>query len=55
MFFEDMLPDMGMKIMFRDFENDTFVIRALRDIARGEELTHTYKSLHWRSCFSDLR
>jgi len=41
--------------MFRDFENDTFVIRALRDIARGEELTHTYKSLHWRSCFSDLR
>ncbi len=41
--------------MFRDFDNDTFVIKALRDVAPGEELTHTYKSLKWRECFADLR
>lgn len=41
--------------MDRDFDNDVFVIRALRDIAEGEELTHTYKSLAWRECFEDLR
>ncbi len=41
--------------MHRDFENDTFEIRALRDIAKDEELTHTYKSLAWRECFEDLR
>jgi hypothetical protein len=41
--------------MHRDFEHDTFVIHALRDIAEGEELTHTYMSLQWRACFSDLR
>jgi hypothetical protein len=40
--------------MHRDFENDTFEIRALRDIANGEQLQHIYKSLTWRSCFSDL-
>ena len=40
--------------MFRDFENDTFEIRALRNISEGEELRHVYKSLSWRSCFSDL-
>ncbi len=41
--------------MFRDYANDTFVIRALRDIEEGEELTHVYKSLRWRTVFSDLR
>lgn len=41
--------------MHRDFAGDTFVIRALRDIAEGEELTHVYKSLAWRACFEDLR
>ena len=40
--------------MIRDFENDTFEIRALRAIPEGEELRHVYKSLTWRSCFSDL-
>ena len=40
--------------MFRDFEDDTFEIRALRDISQGEELRHVYKSLAWRTCFSDL-
>ena len=41
--------------MQRDFENDTFEITALRDIKKGEELTHTYKSLQWRKCFEDIR
>ena len=41
--------------MYRDYEKDSFEIRALRDIEAGEELLHTYKSLAWRNCFSDLR
>lgn len=41
--------------MDRDFEGDTFTIWALRDIAEGEELTHTYMSLAWREAFQDLR
>ena len=40
--------------MYRDFDNDSFEIHALRDIAKGEELTHVYKSLQWRKCFSDI-
>jgi len=41
--------------MHRDFENDTFEITALVTISIGEELTHVYKSLKWRECFTDLR
>ncbi len=41
--------------MHRNFEKDTFEITALRPISKGEELTHIYKSLQWRACFSDLR
>lgn len=41
--------------MYRNFAEDTFEILALRDIAEGEELTHTYASLAWRECFADLR
>lgn len=40
--------------MERDFENKTFVIYAYRDILKGEELTHIYRSLKWRDCFSEL-
>ena len=40
--------------MLRDFENNSFKIIALRDIAQNEELTHTYKSLSWRTCFLEL-
>ena len=40
--------------MVRDFENDTFEIYAVTDIAKDEELLHTYISLKWRKCFSDL-
>ena len=44
-------PNTEMK---RDFVNNTFEIYALRDIAMDEELTHTYRSLGWRKCFSEL-
>jgi hypothetical protein len=40
--------------MHRNFEKDTFEIHALRDITKGDELTHVYKSLQWRKCFSDI-
>ncbi len=40
--------------MVRDFENNTFVIYAKRAIQQDEELTHTYQSLKWRPCFSQL-
>jgi hypothetical protein len=40
--------------MERDFDNNTFVIYAKRTIKKDEELTHTYRSLAWRPCFSDL-
>ena len=41
--------------MHRDYEKDTFKITALNPISTGEELTHVYKSLKWRQCFTDLR
>lgn len=40
--------------MERDFKNNTFKIYALRDIKKDEELTHLYKSIKWRNCFSGL-
>lgn len=40
--------------MYRFFDSNRFEIFALRDIAAGEELTHQYRSLRWRQCFSDL-
>lgn len=38
----------------RDFINNTFVIIAKKNIFKGEELTHTYKSLNWRRCFQNI-
>ena len=40
--------------MDRDFENDTFIIYAIKDIKKDDELTHKYRSLSWRMCFKDL-
>lgn len=40
--------------MVRYFEEDRFEIFATRDIRAGDELTHTYMSLRWRECFSEL-
>ena len=38
----------------KDFVNNSFQIIAKKDIKKGEELTHQYKSLTWRTCFSEL-
>ena len=40
--------------MVRYFDENRFEIFAARDIAAGEELLHTYISLEWRECFSDM-
>ena len=40
--------------MIRHFDEDKFEIYACKDINKGEELTHKYKSLQWRTCFSEL-
>jgi hypothetical protein len=40
--------------MVRHFSEDRFEIFATRDIHKGEELTHMYKSLRWRTVFKDL-
>ena len=40
--------------MVRYFEEDSFEIYATKNIAKGEELTHTYKSLEWRDVFIPL-
>ena len=42
-------------IMERDFINNTFEIIANRDIKKDEELLHTYKSLQWRECFTEIK
>ena len=39
----------------RDFTHNKFEIIALRDIKQNEELTHTYKSINWRTCFGTLQ
>lgn len=41
--------------MERDFVNNTFMIKAVCPIKKGEELFHTYRSLEWRECFSDIK
>lgn len=40
--------------MDRDFVNDVYTVRAIKDIQKDEELTHTYRSLSWRTCFQEL-
>jgi hypothetical protein len=40
--------------MKRYFDEDRFEIFATRDIAKDEEMVHTYVSLKWRTCFADL-
>jgi len=40
--------------MVRYFDEDRFEIFANSDIAKDEELLHTYISLKWRGCFSEL-
>ena len=40
--------------IIRDFEKLKYKIIAKKDIQKGEELTHTYRSLKWRKCFTNL-
>ena len=40
--------------MLRYFDEDRFEIYATKDIKKGDELTHTYKSLEWRTVFIPL-
>ena len=40
--------------MVRFYDEDRFEIYANCDIKAGEELLHTYVSLKWRTCFSEL-
>ena len=42
-------------VMLRNFNDNTFIIKATREIKAGQELFHTYKSLKWRKCFQDIR
>ena len=38
----------------RNYENNSFEIYAIKDIKKDEQLTHKYKSLEWRECFTEL-
>ena len=40
--------------MIRYFDENRFEIYAIKDIKKGDELTHKYKSLKWRTVFTDL-
>lgn len=39
--------------VIKNFENETIEVFAIKDIVKGEELTHLYKG-RWRECFQDL-
>ena len=41
--------------MIPNYKNNSFKIIATKDIKKGDELFHKYKSLSWRTCFKDIR
>ena len=41
--------------VIRDFQNNTFKIKAIQQIKKGDELTHRYKSFKSEKWFSDLK
>tara|TARA_B110000046_G_C13017365_1_gene409471 strand:+ start:145 stop:522 length:378 start_codon:yes stop_codon:yes gene_type:complete len=41
--------------MIRDFKKNTFSFIALQNINKDDELFHTYKSINWRKCFSNIK
>uniref|UniRef100_A0A6C0LLS9 SET domain-containing protein n=1 Tax=viral metagenome TaxID=1070528 RepID=A0A6C0LLS9_9ZZZZ len=53
-FYNSGLVDQTNTRMVRYFDEDRFEIYATKDIIKGEELTHTYKSLEWRDAFIPL-
>jgi len=51
-------PNTKMTREFQMFDNGklaTYEIRATRDIKAGEALTHTYRSLQWRTKFEEIK
>ena len=53
-FYNSGLPSQTNTRMVRYFDEDRFEIYATKDIKKGDELTHTYKSLQWRDVFGPL-
>lgn len=53
-FYNALTIDQSNCLVDRNFIENTFKIIAKKKISKGEELTHTYKSLNWRRCFKDL-
>ena len=53
-FYNSGLQSQTNTIMVRYFDEDRFEIYATKDIKKGDELTHTYKSLEWRDVFKPL-
>ena len=53
-FYNTNLEGIANTKMVRYFDEDRFEIYATKDIKKDDELTHTYKSLKWRTVFNDL-
>ena len=53
-FYNTSLEENANTKIIRDFNKDKYDIIATKDIKKGEELTHTYKSLKWRTTFTEL-
>ena len=53
-FYNTLTDDKSNCIIYRNFIDNSFTIKSKRDIKKGEELTHTYKSLTWRKCFLNV-
>jgi len=53
-FYNTGLPGDCNTEMKRFFDEDRFEIWAVKAISKGEELSHSYKSLAWRSVFMPL-
>jgi hypothetical protein len=53
-FYNTNLEEQSNTNMIRNFNENKFEIIATKDIKKGDELTHTYKSLKWRTSFVEL-
>ena len=53
-YYNSALDDHANTRMVRHFDENRFEVFATRDITKGEELMHRYKSLDWRTAFRSL-
>ena len=53
-FYNSSLEKYANTKMVRHFSENRFEIFATQDIKKGDELTHQYKSLKWRTVFQSL-